>query len=79
MGLVKLKDYNEKSSMSDYMKESLRESAKTQSKANFGIPDFTVEKYHIPIIVENKLSNNKHVACNKTDIKNTSRAIEELA
>ena len=64
--------------MSDYMKESLRGSAKTQSKANFGIPDFTVEKDHIPIIVENKLSNNKHVACNKTDIKNTSRAIEEL-
>lgn len=43
LGLVKLKDYNEKSSMSDYMKESLRGSAKTQSKANFGIPDFTVE------------------------------------
>lgn len=25
LGLVKLKDYNEKSSMSDYMKESLRD------------------------------------------------------
>lgn len=79
LGLVKLKDYNEKSSMSDYMKESLRGSAKTQSKANFGIPDFTVEKYHIPIIVENKLSNNKHVACNKTDIKMDDNSVKNFA
>lgn len=55
LGLVKLKDYNEKSSMSDYMKESLRGSAKTQSKANFGIPDFTVEKYHIPMVYQEKV------------------------
>lgn len=79
LGLVKLKDYNEKSSMSDYMKESLRGSAKTQSKANFGIPDFTVEKYHIPIIVENKLSINKHVACNKTDIKMDDNSVKNFA
>ena len=79
LGLVKLKDYNEKSSMSDYMKESLRGSAKTQSKANFGIPDFTVEKYHIPIIVEDKLSNNKHVACNKTDIKMDDNSVKNFA
>ena len=44
LGLKKLQDYNEKSSMSDYMKESLKGSAKTQNKTNFGIPDFTSEK-----------------------------------
>ena len=55
IGLIKLKDYNEKSCMSDYMKTSLKGSAKTHSKTNFGIPDFTVEKYGIPVVIENKL------------------------
>ena len=54
IGLIKLKDYNEKSCMSDYMKTSLKGSAKTHSKTNFGIPDFTVEKYGIPVVIENK-------------------------
>lgn len=35
LSLVKLKDYNEKSSMSDYMKESLRGSAKDPVKGEF--------------------------------------------
>lgn len=79
LGLVKQKDYNEKSSMSGYMKESLRGSAKTLSKAHFGIPDFTVEKYHIPVVIENKLGNNRHVACNKTDIKTDDSSVRNFA
>lgn len=62
LGLRKRVDYNEKSSMSDYMKESLRGSAKTLAKTNFGIPDFSIEKYSVPVIIENKLNNNKHEA-----------------
>lgn len=79
LGLVKLKDYNEKSSMSDYMKESLKGSAKTQSKTNFGIPDFTLEKYNIPVVIENKLSNNKHEASTKAEIKTDDSSIKNYA
>lgn len=79
LGLIKLKDYNEKSSMSDYMKESLRGSAKTQSKTNFGIPDFTVEKYDIPVVIENKLSNNKHEVSSNNGIKMDDNSVKNYA
>lgn len=55
LGLEKLKDFNEESAMSDYLKEALRGSAKTKNKTNFGKPDFHLEGYRIPIIIENKL------------------------
>ena len=55
LGLKKLNDYNVESSMSDYMKEALRGSAKTKNKTNFGKPDFHIEKYNIPVVFEDKL------------------------
>ena len=79
LGLKKLQDYNEKSSMSDYMKESLKGSAKTQNKTNFGIPDFTSEKYKIPVVIENKLSNNKHEAISNTGIKMDDASVKNYA
>lgn len=79
LGLIKLIDYNEKSSMSDYMKESLKGSAKTQTKTNYGIPDFTVEKYKIPVVIENKLNNNRHEAITKTDIKMDDKSVKNYA
>ncbi|MBR5435569.1 MAG: hypothetical protein IK120_01765 [Muribaculaceae bacterium] len=80
LGLKKLVDFNEKSSMSDYMKESLKGSAKTATKTNFGQPDFTCEKYDIPVIIENKLSNDKHIASNKTDgIKMDENSVRNYA
>lgn len=79
LGLIKLEDYNEKSCMSQYMKESLRGSAKTQSKSNFGIPDFTIEKYHIPVVIESKLSNNKHEATSSIGIKMDDNSIKNFA
>lgn len=79
LGLVKLKDYNEKSSMSEYMKESLRGSAKTQSKTNFGIPDFTVEKYDMPVVIENKLNNNKHEVSSNNGIKMDDNSVKNYA
>lgn len=45
LGLKKLVDFNEESAMSDYLKEALQGAAKTQTKTNFGKPDFHVEKY----------------------------------
>ncbi|ADZ84511.1 hypothetical protein [Cellulosilyticum lentocellum] len=38
LNLKKLVDYNVQSSMSDYMKEALKGSAKTKKKTSFGIP-----------------------------------------
>lgn len=79
LGLVKLKDYNEKSSMSQYLKESLKGSAKTKSKKNFGIPDFTIEKYDVPVVIENKLSNNKHESSSNQGIKMDDKSIRDFA
>ena len=36
---------NEESAMSAYLKEALKGAAKTQTKTNFGKPDFHIEKY----------------------------------
>ena len=79
IGLKKLKDYNVESSMSDYMKEALRGSAKTKNKTNFGKPDFHIEKYKIPIIFENKLGTNKLIAKTKDGIKEDDKSISNFA
>ena len=42
--LKKHTDWNEETSMSDYLKEALKGSAKTKNKTNFGIPDFPYRK-----------------------------------
>lgn len=79
LGLNKLIDYNEESGMSDYMKEALKGSAKTKNKTNFGKPDFHIEKYDIPIIIEDKLGNKHHIALNKTNIKMDEKSVKEYA
>lgn len=79
LGLEKLKDFNEESAMSDYMKESLKGSAKTKLKSGFGKPDFHIEKYHIPVVIENKLGNKYHVSEIKAGIKLDYNAIKSYA
>ena len=79
LGLVKRKDFNEKSSMSKYMKESLKGSAKTQTKSNYGIPDFTIEKYSIPVVIENKLNNSKHESLSSTGFKMDENSVKNYA
>ena len=76
LGLIKRQDYNEKSCMSDYMKESLKGSAKTLQKTNFGVPDFTSEKYEVPIVIENKLHNNKHENLNGLELKMDDNSVK---
>ncbi|MDM8283367.1 HsdM family class I SAM-dependent methyltransferase [Ligilactobacillus salivarius] len=78
-GLVKLVDYNEESGMSEYMKESLKGSAKTKAKTNFGVPDLHVEKYNIPVVIEDKLKRSKLITKNKSGIKNDDNSIEYYA
>ena len=80
LGLRKRIDYNEKSGMSDYMRESLRGSAKTLVKTSFGIPDFSVEKYSVPVIIEDKLNNNKHEALSSnSEIKMDYNSVKDYA
>lgn len=80
LNLEKLQDYNEKSSMSEYLKSALKGSAKTANKSNFGQPDFTIEKYHIPVVIENKLHSNKHISTSKDgSLKMDDKSIRDYA
>lgn len=79
LGLKKLIDYNEESAMSDYMKEALKGSAKTKDKTSFGKPDFHIEKYSIPIVIEDKLGIKHHIALNKSGIRMDEKAVREYA
>lgn len=79
IGLEKTLDFNEKSAMSDYMKIALKGSAKTDNKSNYGQPDFTVEKYEIPVVIEDKLYNSKHVIETKDGLKMDEKSIKNYA
>ncbi|MDR0927070.1 MAG: SAM-dependent methyltransferase [Ignavibacteria bacterium] len=75
------------SNMSDYLKTALKGSAKTENKSNFGKPDFIIEKYKannlaqhsIPVLIEDKLHNNKLIAENKDGIKSDDNSIRDFA
>lgn len=79
LGLKKGLDYNEKSAMSDYMKEALKGAAKTKGKKHFGIPDFHLESRKIPVVIENKLGNKYHISANKSGIKMDEKSIKNYA
>lgn len=79
LGLVKHKDYNEESAMSPRLKEALKGSAKTATKTNFGKPDFHIEGYRIPVIIEDKLRLAKLVAETKDGLKSDDNSIQTFA
>ena len=79
LGLKKIEDFNEKSSMSEYLKMALKGSAKTENKTNYGQPDFSIEKYSLPVIIEDKLKNDKHIALSKDVIKMDGKSIRDYA
>lgn len=79
LGLKKHKDYNEESAMSGYLKEALKGAAKTKTKTNFGKPDFHVEKYKLPVIIENKKGISKLLSKNKDGVKFEDKDIENYA
>ena len=79
LGLEKLKDFNEQSGMSDYMKDSLKGSAKTRNKSHFGIPDFSLEKYSVPVVIEDKLHNIRHEAISGDNIKMDDISVSRYA
>lgn len=76
--------FGTESEISNFMKEALKGGAKTNSKANFGKPDITIEKYihalKLPIVIENKLSPTKFIKL-KADgtISDNNSAIKDYA
>lgn len=79
IGLEKGKDYRVESNMSEYLKEALKGSAKTKNKTNFGKPDFHLENYKIPVIIENKLGANKLESKTKEGMKMDDASISGFA
>lgn len=79
LGLKKLVDYNEKTSMSEYMKTALKGAAKGESKKNFGVPDFHIEKYKLPIVIEDKLGFKRHIVETKQGIKMDEKSVKNYA
>jgi type I restriction-modification system DNA methylase subunit len=72
-------DYHTESAIPDYLKEALKGRAKTANKTNFGKPDFSLTKYHVPVVIENKLGLQKHVLATKDGIKFDDKSIQSYA
>lgn len=79
IGLVFNKDFRDESNFSEYMKRSLKGAAKTANKTNFGKPDFHIEGYEIPVVIEDKVNLKKLVAQTKDGIKNDDDSVKNFA
>ena len=73
------KDYYTESAIPDYFKEALKGRAKTDKKTNFGKPDFSLDKYHAPVVIENKLGLQKLILETKEGIKLDDKSIASHA
>ena len=80
LGLKNQKDYHIESAMPNYLIEALRGRAKTESKTNFGKPDFSITKYEqAPVIIENKLGIKKLLKETKDGVKFDENSIKDYA
>jgi len=79
IGLKLKEDFNDQRNMSDYLKNALEGSSKTENKKGMGVPDFTIEKYGIPVIIENKAGLRKLVKVTKDGIGKTDRDVAGFA
>lgn len=79
IGLKRDIDFFTESNMTDYLKESLKGSAKTLKKTNFGKPDFHTLKYDVPVVIENKFKQTKLISQTKDGIKFDDKAISGYA
>lgn len=61
------------------MKRSLKGSAKTANKTNFGKPDFHIEGYEIPVVIEDKVNLKKLISQTKDGIKNDDDSVKNFA
>lgn len=78
LGLKKNKDFFEKSG-SQYLKNALEGFSKTKDKSGKGIPDFVIESYQIPILIESKLGLKKLESRKENELKFDDNAISSCA
>ncbi|MCE2706661.1 MAG: SAM-dependent methyltransferase [Proteobacteria bacterium] len=80
---LKLKNQNNyytESAIPDYLKDALRGRAKTESKTNFGKPDFSITQYNqLPVLIENKLGIKNLIYETKDGIKLDDKSIQKYA
>jgi type I restriction enzyme M protein len=72
-------DYFTESAIPDYLKDALKGRAKTNNKTNFGKPDFSLTKYPVPVVIENKLGSKKLINQTKDGIKLDDKSIANYA
>ena len=72
-------DYYTESAIPDFLKEALRGRAKTENKTNFGKPDFSLTKYDVPVVIENKLGTAKLISETKDGVKFDEKSISGFA
>ena len=76
--LKKNKDFFEKSG-SEYLKNALEGFSKTKDKSGKGIPDFAIESYQIPILIESKLGLKRLESRKENELKFDDNAISSCA
>jgi len=76
---VNQQDYYTKSAIPDYLKEALKGRAKTKNKTRSGEPDFSITKYKVPVIIENKLGLKKLISQTKDGIKFDDKSVKDYA
>ncbi|WP_418184691.1 HsdM family class I SAM-dependent methyltransferase [Aliarcobacter vitoriensis] len=79
LGLKNQKDFYTESAIPEYLKEALKGRAKTENRTNFGKPDFSLTKYKIPTIIENKLGSKKLISETKDGIRFDEKSIRDFA
>lgn len=79
IGLKNGETFGVESSMSDKLKAALKGGSKTALKTGTGKPDFHVEGYEIPVLIENKLGSNKLIASAGTELKMDEKSVQNYA
>lgn len=79
LNLENQKDYYTESAIPDYLKEALKGRAKTASKTNFGKPDFSLTKYPVPVVIENKFGLKKLINKTKDGVKTDEKSVSNYA
>ena len=77
--LINQTDYYTESAIPEFLKEALRGRAKTENKTNFGKPDFSLTKYKVPVVIENKLGLAKLISETKDGVKFDDKSIAGFA
>jgi hypothetical protein len=86
---IKQTNYTVESAMSDYLKNALQEGVKIKrlelevagetENGKSWKPDFHLETFDIPVLIENKLGINKLSATNGNKIKNDIKSVKNFA